>query len=190
MSVMPGSEEVRTEYLLLRCRRGDPTALAELVGHWERRLLYYVRRLVGEEAAAWDVLQQTWIRILPALGRLRDPGKFAPWLYRAARNTGLNYLRASASYDRQLDSSADLADIPMAGESLDLTSLGAEAVHDALDRLELRHREVLTLVFLQDLSLDEVAEVLGVPVGTVKSRVHYAKRAMRAAMIPREATNE
>ena len=64
---------VARELLVVRCRRGDRAAWEELVRAWEGRLLYFVRRLVREEADAWDVLQKTWVRVLAGIGSLDDP---------------------------------------------------------------------------------------------------------------------
>jgi RNA polymerase sigma-70 factor (ECF subfamily) len=67
------AEAIYEELLALRCRRGEKAALEELVRAWEKRLFYFIRRLVDSEADAWDVLQQTWVRVLSGIGALREP---------------------------------------------------------------------------------------------------------------------
>src|SRR5271156_4949212 len=84
--VRRSAEAIYQELLALRCRRGEKAALEELVITWEKRLLYFIRRLVDEEHDAWDVLQQTWLRVLSGIGALRDSQSLGPWLYRVARN--------------------------------------------------------------------------------------------------------
>lgn len=168
------------ELLALRCRRGDREAMEELIGRFERPLFYYLRRLVDNEADAWNLLQETWIRAMGSIGRLRDPKNLAAWLYGIARNGAMGHLRRRYSREQLLDSTADLADVE---DSTHLPAFeDAEEVHYGLSRLSVPHRDVLTLFFLQDLTLEQIAEVLGVPVGTVKSRLHYAKFHLKAVL--------
>jgi RNA polymerase sigma-70 factor, ECF subfamily len=178
-------DAVARELLALRCRRGDRAALEELVRAWEGRLLYFLRRLVRDEADAWDVLQKTWVKVLNGIGSLSDTSSLAPWLYRVARNTALSHVRPREPLHEPLDDRSDAGAPDPAGLAFE----NAEEVHRGLSSLSLPHREVLTLFFLDDLSVEEVAAVLGVPPGTVKSRLHYAKRAMRGA-IERERCHE
>ena len=163
--------------LLQRCQGGDEEALEELIRTWERRLFYYVRRLVDCEADAWDVLQQTWTRVVKSIARVRDLNKFAPWLYRTARNAALSHRKSVLAKEQWVDRDASVNEL--AGVDILEQDWTAEDVHLGLERLSAHHREVLTLFFLQDLSIDEIAEVLGVPDGTVKSRLYYAKKALR-----------
>ena len=178
---MPRDKDtVARELLALRCRRGDRAALEQLIRTWELRLLYFIRRLVRDEADAWDVLQETWLRVLRGIGSLSDPRSLAPWLYRVARNTALSHARACEPPYESLENHPDvLADEPVGGP-LELED--AEQVHRGLASLSRPHREVLTLFFLEDLSVEEVATVLGIPPGTVKSRLYYAKRDLRKVL--------
>jgi len=176
---------VARELLALRCRRGDRAALEELIRTWEARLLYFIRRLVPHEADAWDVLQDTWLRVLNGIGTLSNPRSLAPWLYRVARNTALSHVRSREPPLASLEDHPDAFAGDAANGPLDFDD--AEQVHRGLLSLSLPHREVLTLFFLEDLSIEEVATVLGVPQGTVKSRLHHAKRALRK-VIAREAS--
>jgi RNA polymerase sigma-70 factor (ECF subfamily) len=136
---------------------------------------------VDQEADAWDVLQKTWIKAMRGIRSLKDPEAFPCWLYTLARRTVIDHLRHPP--DRQMPEERGEEEIdPSAADDPTLAMENAEAVHRALARLSPPHREVLTLFFLQDLTLDQIAAVLDVPVGTVKSRLHYARRAARAAM--------
>jgi RNA polymerase sigma-70 factor (ECF subfamily) len=174
------AEAVYEELLALRCRRGEKAALEELVRAWEKRLFYFIRRLVDDEADAWDVLQETWARVLSGIGALREPRRLGPWLYRIARNAAFNHGRVRATYRHMLQDypAAPPADDDPARAEFD----NAEEVHRGLQRLSLPHREVLTLLFLEDFSVEAIAEVLDIPAGTVKSRLHHAKRALRAVL--------
>ena len=175
---MPRDKDaVARELLALRCRRGDRAALEELIRTWQPPVLYFIRRLVRDETDAWDVLQKTWIRVLNGIGSLSDPQSLTPWLYRVARNTALSHARSREASHESLEDHPDaFTGDPDDGQ---LEFEDAEQVHRGLLALSLAHREVLTLFFLEDLSVEEVAAVLGVPPGTVKSRLHYAKRALR-----------
>jgi RNA polymerase sigma factor (sigma-70 family) len=171
-------EDVARELLALRCRRGDRAALEELIHTWEPRLLYFIRRLVRDEADAWDILQETWMKVVKGISSLSDPQRLAPWLYRVARNTTLSHARSREPPHEALEDHPEtLADDPASGALLEFED--AEQVNRGLSSLSLSHREVLTLFFLEDMSVEEVATVLDIPPGTVKSRLHYAKRALR-----------
>jgi len=78
------------ELLVLQCRRDQKDALEELVGSWERRLFYYIRRLVEDEQDAWQVLQETWVRVLQGIRKLREPRKLPAWPDITGSQRGLN----------------------------------------------------------------------------------------------------
>lgn len=173
-------ELIYYELLVLRCQRGETGAVEELIHNWEKRLFYYVRRLVDNEQDAWDILQETWLKVIQGIRLLREPRKLPTWLYRIARNTTMSHLRDEYSKRALLAKSESPPNSEGSPEGFVFED--AERVHCGLSRISLPHREVLTLYFLQDLSLEGVADVLGVPLGTVKSRLHYAKRALRAIL--------
>jgi RNA polymerase sigma factor (sigma-70 family) len=170
-------DAVARELLAMRCRRGDRMALEELIRTWERPLLYFIRRLVHDEADAWDVLQKTWVKVLSGISSLDDPRSLAPWLYRVARNTAFSHARSLELPHESLSDYPDASAADLVRGCVEFED--TEQVHRGLLSLSLAHREVLTLFFLEDLSVEEVAAILGVPPGTVKSRLHYAKQALR-----------
>src|SRR4051794_4368982 len=104
----------RLQALLHRCRAGDAEAMEELVRRWERKLFYYVRRLVAQEDDAWDVLQQTWARIVPAVGKVRDADKLVPWMYRVARNAALTHWKSLLARERWVDAEAAVEEVARA----------------------------------------------------------------------------
>jgi RNA polymerase sigma factor (sigma-70 family) len=166
---------IESELLVVRWLRGDREAFAGVVRLWERSLFYYVRRLLESEADAWEVLHETWLKVLKSGKSLRDPGAFPAFLYRTARNAAVSRLRGRAIHvDERVEEVGDEA-----GENWVSGFDDAEEVHRALDKLPVAQREVLTLFFLKELSLEEIAAVLEIPVGTVKSRLHQARRAIR-----------
>lgn len=182
---MTEKQAIYYELLVLRCHRGQKDALEELVRSWEKRLFYYIRRLVDDEQEAWQILQETWVKVLQGISKLRQPKKLPSWLYRIARNTAISYLRTKYTRQSLLEQDINLCNIESADN---LAFEDAEQVHYGLGQISLHHREVLTLFFLQDLSIEEIAEVLEVAVGTVKSRLNYAKQALKA-ILEKEADN-
>jgi RNA polymerase sigma-70 factor (ECF subfamily) len=177
---MTDADLILCEMLVLRCQRQDACAAGELVALFEKPLLYFLRRLVRSEDDAWDLLQETWISAFRALPGLRDARALPAFLYRTARNHALARLRHREA-DYRLHSAVDASPISSEPEPA-FAAEDAAAVHAGLDKLSLPHREVLTLFFLRDLSIAEIAAVLGIPPGTVKSRLHHAKKALRAVL--------
>jgi RNA polymerase sigma-70 factor (ECF subfamily) len=172
---------VQSELLLVRHRRGDPGALPELVALWERPLLYYLRRVSGSEEDAWDALQETWYRVVREVSRLRDDRALPAWLYTVARHAAFSARRRSRPAEA-LPDGEDAPELPAAEPEPPLAGFEPVDVHRALARLSLAHREVLTLHFLEGFSIAEIGAVTGAAEGTVKSRLHYAKRALRTLL--------
>jgi RNA polymerase sigma factor (sigma-70 family) len=173
-------EQIYYEILVLRCRRRDEGAMEELIRLWEKRLLYYIRRLVTDEEDAWDVLQETWLKVVRQIGMLREPRSLPMWLYRIARNTAMTRLRGRYADRAALNEEECADDVPDQADSF--TFEDVQQVHYGLSKLSMPHREALTLFFLEDLSVEQIAEVLEVAPGTIKSRLHFAKRALRAVI--------
>ncbi len=171
-----GNNRVQFEWLALRCQTGDPDAFADLIAVMERPLLYYVRSLTGNQDVALDVLQDCWLKAVRGIRRLKDPGSLKPWLYAIAHGVAIDRIRRDYRRDKadqaQLDDAFNIEEPSFDQED-------ATAIRDALSRLGVKHREVLVLHFLQDLSILEIANVVGCSEGTVKSRIHYAKRQMK-----------
>jgi RNA polymerase sigma-70 factor (ECF subfamily) len=168
----------KTQLLIIRLRRGDEDAFSDLVELWEKRLFYFIRRIVGQEEDAWDVLQETWMRVHMKLRQLRDLSAFSAWVYRVARHAAISHLRASQRSEL-LQEEAPRQKALHDPEHCDFSADQAELIHWGLDRLPLPQREALTLFFLEDFSVNEIAAVTRVSPGTVKSRLHYGKRKLR-----------
>lgn len=172
---------VETEYWVLRYRRGQKDALEKLVRLWERPLYYYVRRLVVAQEEARDLAQEIWLKAILKLKTLRDPAAFPAWLYRLARRHVFSHLRKTRPFELLEEVHADNGP-NAAGEDVLSFWLNADEVHWGLSQLRLAHRDCLTLHFLEGFSLEEISGIIDVPVGTVKSRIHYAKEALREVL--------
>lgn len=166
----------RDEWLVVRCQLGERPAFDELIDRWHEPLSKYLRRLAGDEEAAREVAQDAWLRVLRGIGRLRDGSKLRPWLFGIARRALMDRLRER--YAAPSWTEVEMADIPADPVSGDLEDELRTMEHH-LGGLPVIEREVLTLFYLQELSLGDVAEVLGVPVGTVKSRLFRARQMLR-----------
>ena len=168
---------IRSQLLVHRYRSGDDEAFRELVALWEKPLFYYIRRLVKTEEDAWDVLQETWIRIIRGIGKLNNLESLPSWLYRIARNAAFNYTRDNRRLEPLADEEINPARIESEGEQ-GFSAEDAEAIHRGLQQLPVAQGEVLTLFFLEEFSLKEISSITGVSTGTVKSRLYYAKKAL------------
>ncbi|MBX7254774.1 MAG: sigma-70 family RNA polymerase sigma factor [Candidatus Hydrogenedentes bacterium] len=167
--------EIESELCLLRWRQGEGHAFERLVRLWERRLFYYIRRIVVAEEDAWDVLQEVWTAVWRQGAGLRDVTAFRSWVYRIAHNCSVSHLRRTS----RCEALEGVLDEPLSGEDVTFDRDEAARIHAGLEQLPSGHREILTLFFLEEFSHAEVAEILNIPVGTVKSRLYYAKRALR-----------
>jgi RNA polymerase sigma-70 factor (ECF subfamily) len=174
------ADVVRSQILLLRHRSGDRAALGELVSLWERPLLYYVRRLVETEEDAWDALQETWLRAVSELPRLRDDRAFPAWLYTIARSVAHRARRRAGPTEPLPD--GDPEPLPVGAEEPSLSGFHVLDIHRALAALSLPHRDALTLHFLEGFSITEIGTITGAAEGTVKSRLFHAKRALRTLL--------
>jgi RNA polymerase sigma-70 factor (ECF subfamily) len=169
-------DRVRFEWLALRCQTDDPEAFADLIAVMERPLLYYATSLTGNQDTALDVLQDVWLKVVRNIRTLKDPGSLKPWLYAITHGIAVDRIRRDYKRDKAEQSQLDDA-FNIEEPSFDKED--ATAIRDALGRLGVKHREVLALHFLQDLSIQEIANVVGCSQGTVKSRIHYAKRQLK-----------
>lgn len=169
------AERLYERLLVLRCQTGDRSAYGELVERYGPRLRYFLRKLVPRGDRADDLLQETWVDIFRQLPRLQDAGAFASWAYRIARGKATLELRRNGRAPRTSD---EVEQLVAADNEPELSAEDAARVHAALDHLNLEHREALMLRFLEGLSYDEISRVVGCPPGTVRSRIHYAKRAL------------
>src|SRR5438045_1315448 len=173
---MADLDRVYLKVLLVRCQVGDRAAFEELVAQCQPRLRAFLAKMVSGQANVDDVTQEVWMEVFRDLGKLNDPGAFLPWMYRIARNRAFRILRRRAHPTIPIE---ETDAISQATGDTDFGVDDARAVHAALDRLIPEHREVLLLRFIEDMSYEDIALVVGVPIGTVRSRIHNAKRLLR-----------
>ncbi len=165
--------------LVVRAQRGDKAAYADLAAGIADRHLAVARRILRDLDLAEDATQQTLLSIWQDLPQLRDPARFEAWSYRLL-------LRACYAEGRKQRRWAPNLRLLPTDEPLAFDDLSSVVDRDQLEagfrRLTLEHRAVVVLHHYLDLPLERVAEMLGIPIGTVHSRLHYAMRALRAAL--------
>ena len=171
--------ERQLEKIVLRCQNGERAAFEELFERYQPRLKYYVRRLDSGGINIDDILQDIWLTVFNKIHKLKDAKSFAVWLYRIARNKVYDGFRRKERFVKlpEEDQFPVSDSIEPAFDAKD-----AEKLHKALNKLKPYHREVLTLCFIEQMSYQSIADVVDCSVGTVRSRIFYAKQSLRQEM--------
>jgi RNA polymerase sigma-70 factor, ECF subfamily len=177
------------EQMLIEYREsGDRELFAQLVGRYERELYSYLRRYLGDAEMAEDVFQATFLQVHLKRDQFEEGRRFRPWLYTIATNQAIDCQRRNRRHrtisldrlagQRGAESPGKLADLLVSGDIDPLVSASeqerGEWVQGAVERLSDQMRNVVHLVYYQGFKYREAAEMLNIPVGTVKSRLHAA----------------
>ena len=165
--------------LITAAQRGDAEAFAALARLSADRLFAVAVRVTRDRYRAEDALQQALIATWSELPRLRDPERFEAWTYRLVVRFAVQEARAARRPNREIFVLAE-RERSRADTSTDVAT--RDQLERGFRRLTPEQRAVLVLHFYAGQSLAEIADVIGVPLGTVGSRLHYAKRALRAAL--------
>lgn len=174
---MSQQDRLNDELLVLRCQEGDTEAFELLVGRWQRRLWRHAWRLTGDESAAWDAIQEAWIGISRGISRLVDAGAFPAWAYQIVSNK----CRDSVRCERRQREATETYSERM--QRLEQEDANAEEQHgnlkEAMEQLSGPDRALLSLRYEENFDTAEIACILGIPEGTVKSRLFYARQRLR-----------
>jgi RNA polymerase sigma-70 factor, ECF subfamily len=165
--------------LVQRFLDGEAAAFDRLVERYYQRLDRLAQHIVRNPSAAEDITQEAFLRAYRALPRFRGEASVYAWLYRITVNLCLNYLRQQSNCPSM---AADLSDSPVSAPDPSALVEGREryrAVRDAIDALPPHYRIAVILRDLEGLSYQEIAALLAIPVGTVKSRLNYGKRLLQ-----------
>jgi RNA polymerase sigma-70 factor (ECF subfamily) len=179
---MDSANKAWEEWLTLRCQSGDPAAFEDLVAVMGKPLRYYVLKLTRREDIASDILQETWMRAVHGVRGLKDPAALRAWLYSIAHGITVDHIRRDIKREQAEKKHNENYDESIEGD-LRSSEEDAELIHSALDQLPPRQREILTLHFLEDFSLNQIAHIVGCPEGTVKSRLHHAKKSLKSVLM-------
>jgi RNA polymerase sigma-70 factor (ECF subfamily) len=168
--------------LVQAARNNDESAWDQLLRSYQLRLFSYANALTGNRETAFDIVQDSFARAVAHIGGLRDNAKFGSWLFGIAHRCCMQHFRRtkreSALLGGERDQQAPESDGPDPRDAL-LSAERAQALYALVDQLPLAQRSALLLHVLGEFSLGEIAEISAVPVGTVKSRLFHAKRALR-----------
>ncbi len=170
---------LRESLLVLRCQTGDESAFSDLYDQYGPRSLHYLEGLLGREAAA-DVHQEVWLTVFRRISELTSPGAFRTWLYRTTRHRAIDALRQRKRESELLtDVKGDEAELLQDPRDFPLEEENRRILETGLAYLDPTHREVLILRYWEDLSYADIALVAGCSLGTIRSRLHHAKRKLR-----------
>ena len=170
-------DRLNDELLVLRCQEGDAEAFEVLVGRWQRRLWRHAWRLTGDESAAWDATQEAWIGISRGINRLADVAAFPAWAYQIISNK----CRDSVRREQRRREATEMYSEWMQREEQEAVAAQQQhnSLKEALEQLSGPDRAVLSLRYEEQFDTAEIACILGVPEGTVKSRLFYARQRVR-----------
>ena len=169
-------------------RRRDPEVLDALIEQYQHRLLRYLAHMTHNQATAEDLFQETWIRVLEKGHQYDGKSRFATWLMTIAHNVAIDHLRKKVPHS--LDEMRDTEDAapfePVANEPSPFEQAAASEdrgrINAALEQVPTIFREVLVLRFQEQLKLEEIAKLVGIPLATVKTRLYRGVQALRPAL--------
>ena len=175
---MSSSDKLIEQVLILRCQIGDKDAFAGLIERYQAPLRYFISRLSANPETAEDIFQDTWLTVIRRIHSLKKTDAFSTWLYRIARNKVYQQFRRK----RKLSELDENIAVPNNTENDVFSPEDAAKVHRCLKELLPEYREVLMLRFLEQMSYEQISQVINCRLGTVKSRIHYAKLALKKEM--------
>ena len=185
-------EQQAEKDLIERCRGGDRRAFADLVDHYKLLVFNLVDRMIFDKAVVEDLAQEVFIRVYQGLPGFRGESKLSTWIYRVAYNVcaaeldrarhHVDFVSIDAKGDEEgprLDLRDDRQDAEAMLSRIDF----GRTIPQLLDRLPPRYKAILTLYYLQEMSYEEIGEVMALPMGTVKTHLHRAKQALRNIIV-------
>src|SRR4051812_34611876 len=196
-AVSPNAAATADTELVVRALSGREDGFEELVRRYQRPIVAYVYRMVGDYDSALDLAQEVFIKVYNSLGRYRPEFKFSTWIYRIAHNASIDYLRRAGNLRTEdmevAGEGGSTFEKPFASKALSPeqeTERGERRaeIEEVVRQLAPAYRELIVLRHSHDLSYDEIAEVTGLPLGTVKNRIFRAREAMRELLVARGIT--
>jgi RNA polymerase sigma-70 factor, ECF subfamily len=188
-ATLAGTLNTDTQHIARGLRQRDVAFLGALVGQYQYRLVRYFTYLLGRRDSVDDLVQETWLRVLERGQSYNGQSRFEPWLFAVARNLAIDHVRKRRVFS--LDSNDSLEQdptplSPISGAPSPFEQAArtedAQRIARSLQALEPIYREALVLRFQEDLSLQEMAEVIGASVSTISSRIYRGLAALRVQM--------
>lgn len=181
--------------LIASAIRGAEDGFEALVRRYQRPITGYIFRMLGDYEASLDVSQEVFIKVYNSLSRYRSDYKFSTWIYRIAHNAAIDHMRRNSVSPQSLETENADGTYQLQIESPNPTpeqdrerSEWRTEIENVVKRLPAAYRELILLRHSQDLSYDEIADVTGLPLGTVKNRLFRAREMMREIFVERGFT--
>jgi len=175
---MDVNDRLVEQVIILRCQTGDKNAFAELIERYQAPLRYFISHLSSNSEVTEDIFQDIWLTVIRRIYSLKSTEAFSTWLYRIARNKVYQQLRRK----HKLSELHENVLAPNDTEDDVFSPEDAAKIHRCLKKLRPEHKEVLMLRFLEQMPYHEIAQVINCGLGTVKSRIYYAKLALKKEM--------
>lgn len=185
-------KELTDQEVVARARRGAEAAYRELIGRYQRPVMSLIYRLVRDRELAEDLTQDTFVKVLNALDRYDPKHKFSSWIFRIAHNTAIDQLRKKSPVTLSLDGSPHATDAE-AAQASEVTPVDAapdpseytanreigREIEAALALLRPEYRTAIILYHVEGRPYDEIAEIMELPLGTVKTFIHRARKELK-----------
>ena len=170
--------------LVIQLQKGSLEALGKLYISYRQMVFRTTLAITGDYAAASDLLQDVFLRLYRFADHIDPSRPLEPWLYRMSVNLSYTWIKRSRRFLQPLEDLADWLIGPVFNSPLEATERSDdwEQVQRAVARLPLSQRAVVVMYYLNDLSLQEISEIMEIPVGTVKSRLHYGRRSLQKSL--------
>jgi RNA polymerase sigma-70 factor (ECF subfamily) len=172
--------------------RGTENCFEELVRRYQRPIVSYVYRMLGDYEASLDVAQEVFIKVYNSLERYSCDYKFSTWVYRIAHNAAIDHIRRNSQNAQSIETESpdgayqiQLVSPHPTPEQERLRSEWRSEIESVVKCLPAAYRDLILLRHSRDLSYDEIAEITGLPLGTVKNRLFRAREMMRGLLIER-----
>lgn len=189
--VTPVEAEVSDVDLVQRCQAGDTQAFDQLVGRYRTRIFGMIYNMVHSEQDAWDLAQDSFLKAWKSIGRFRAQSSFYTWIYRIVMNVTIDWLRKKQvkGSGAEFDDAIELKEIDPASRTVPkATALPHQQMQHqeirgridaAIAQLSPEHRAVILMKEIEDMQYHEIAEALGCSIGTVMSRLFYARKKLQ-----------
>ena len=174
------SEYILTEWLVVNCQLGDAEALQQLIKIWYPKLLRYAYRHLGDQQKAQDAVQNTFEVVSKSIRRIKDPASFAKWVYQILQNKSVDIIRQKQRQDKLCNEYTQFQH--MYDTEQHTLHDGSEGFYfeQMLSGLQPHFYQLVHLHYLEGFSMIEISDLLAMPVGTVKSRLHQARKLIQS----------
>ena len=164
-------EGIFDELILLKIKQGDTRAFEILVKRWNKRLLSFTYKYTKSTEIAKDIVQDSWLAVYKGIDKLKDPSKFSTWTFRIVYNKIMDWAKNQQKEQTYANEVAGSDEVEERTEEIDINQF--------LEKLPSAQKAILTLFYLEKQSIKQIAEILDVPSGTIKSRIFYARERLK-----------